>query len=184
MNWTEISRSKDIEAVRIAVTQLDVNERDERGRTPLMLFLTNRMPIQAIELLIREGANLQAEDKLGDTALNKAVKFKQKEAIVRLLEAGVKLDSPQGILATAWNAARGNKEIADMLLETKGSLRLSLTPEEDEIVDDILYDELQESRCEKIVSLDSPELTETPERKLWKELAAGLKERLDQIHPA
>ncbi|RCX23779.1 ankyrin repeat protein [Fontibacillus phaseoli] len=235
MNWTEISRSKDIEAVRTAVAELDANERDDRGRTPLMLFITNRMPIHAIELLIREGADLEAEDKLRDTALKKAVKFKQKEAIAKLLEAGVRLDSPQGILATAWNAARGNKGIADMLLKTKGAVRLTLLREEDEIVDDILYDELQENICKKIVSLDSPVLLHavvngynwddgpepmlcayrnpalmeitmldmydlldgdywleqdgtqpaaTAERKGWKELAAGLKERLEQIYPA
>lgn len=101
---------------------------------------------------------MEVEDRLGDTALKKAVKLKQKEAIVKLLEAGVKLDSPQGILATAWNAARGSKEIADMLLETKGSVRLSLTPEEDDVLDDILYDESQESVCDKIRCLNSPVL--------------------------
>ncbi|MDN4068773.1 DUF4274 domain-containing protein [Paenibacillus vini] len=234
MNWTEVSKTKDLEAVRIAVAELDLNERDERGRTPLMLFLTNRMPLQAIELLIRQGADLEVEDRLGDTALKKAVKFKQKEAIVKLLEAGVKLDSPQGILATAWNAARGSKEIADMLLETKGSVRLSLTPEEDDVLDDILYDESQESVCDKIRCLNSPVLLHavvngynwddgpgpmfcafhnsalqeitmldmyelldgdywleqddpaldgTTESQRWKELAAALKERLEQIHP-
>lgn len=234
MNWAEVSKTKDLEAVRTAVAELDLNERDERGRTPLMLFLTNRMPLQAIELLIRQGADLEVEDILGDTALKKAVKFKQKEAIVKLLEAGVKLDSPQGILATAWNAARGSKEIADMLLETKGSVRLSLTPEEDDVLDDILYDESQESVCDKIRCLNSPVLLHavvngynwddgpgpmfcafhnsalqeitmldmyelldgdywleqddpaldgTTESQRWKELAAALKERLEQIHP-
>ena len=84
MNWKEvsISKTKDLEMVQKAVAEQDVNEPDERGRTPLMLFLTNRMPIQAIELLIEKGAELEAEDKLGDTALKKAVKFKQPEAIV------------------------------------------------------------------------------------------------------
>lgn len=83
MNWTEVSKTKDLEAVRTAVAELDLNERDERGRTPLMLLLTNRMPVDAIELLISKGADLEAEDKLGDTALKKAVKFKQKDAIVK-----------------------------------------------------------------------------------------------------
>lgn len=158
MNWVEVSKSKNLESVRIAISELDVNERDERGRTPLMLFLTNRMPIEGIELLIQNGAELEAEDKLGDTALKKAVKFKQKEAILGLLEAGVKLESPKGIKATAWHAARGNNEIADMLLDTKGAVRLTLTAQERMIVDDVIYEESLDDMCSKISYLDSPVL--------------------------
>ncbi|MCA1292683.1 DUF4274 domain-containing protein [Paenibacillus sp. alder61] len=158
MNWNEVSRTKDLETVRNAAAELDVNERDDRGRTPLMLFLTHRMPVEAIEVLLNAGADLEAEDRLGDTALKKAVKFKRKEAIRKLLEAGAKLNSPGGILATAWNAARGNKEIADMLLGTAGAVRLTLTPQEQEVVDDILYEESGKDMCDKIRRLDSPVL--------------------------
>lgn len=76
-------------------------------------FLTNRMPVQAIEILIEHGAELEAQDKLGETPLKKAVKFKQVDAILMLIEAGAELDSPLGILATAWNAARTDKKLAD-----------------------------------------------------------------------
>lgn len=158
MNWIEISKTKDPEAVRKAAAELDINERDERGRTPLMLLLTNRMPAQAIALLIEQGADLEAEDKLGDTALRKAVKFKQKEAIVKLLEAGARLDSPHGIMATAWNLARGGKEIADQLLETTGAVRLTLTAEEQAELDDMEYEESLQVMCRKISRLDSPVL--------------------------
>ncbi|WP_223066857.1 DUF4274 domain-containing protein [Paenibacillus caui] len=159
MNWTEISKAKDFEAVRMAATELDVNERDERGRTPLMLLLTNHMPVQAIDLLIERGADLEAEDKLGDTALKKAVKFQQKEAIVKLIEAGAKLDSPHGILATAWNLARGrSKEIADLLLGTTGAVRLTLTAEEQDTLDDIVYEQSIQAMCRKISRPDSPVL--------------------------
>lgn len=158
MNWKDVSKAKDLEMVRKAVGELDVNERDERGRTPLMLFLTNRMPIQAIQLLTEHGADLEAEDKLGDTALKKAVKFKQTEAILKLIEAGAKLDSPRGILATAWNAARSDRKIADLLLETKGAVRLTLTAQEQKIADEVLYEESLEKMCEKIRRLNSPVL--------------------------
>ncbi|MEO3944855.1 hypothetical protein [Gorillibacterium sp. CAU 1737] len=75
MNWKEVCKTKDIEDVRKAIAERDVNERDERGRTPLMLFLTGKMPLQAIELLIEHGADLEAVDRLGDSVLKKAVKF-------------------------------------------------------------------------------------------------------------
>ena len=38
MEWTEVSKSKDLEVVREAISKLDVNERDARERTPLMLL--------------------------------------------------------------------------------------------------------------------------------------------------
>ncbi|MBD8038500.1 DUF4274 domain-containing protein [Solibacillus sp. A46] len=158
MNWKEVSKTDDLSLVKKAVTELDVNERDERGRTPLMLFLTNRMPVEAIEILIEQGADLEVHDKLGDTALKKAVKFKQIEALLKLIEAGAKLDSPFGILATAWNAARIDKKIADLLLETKGAVRLSLTLEEQRVVDRVLYEESQKKMCEKIERINSAEI--------------------------
>ncbi|MBB4825910.1 hypothetical protein HNO89_003146 [Sporosarcina luteola] len=158
MNWKEISKTDDLLLVQKAAAERDVNERDERGRTPLMLFLTNRMPVQAIEILIENGADLEAEDKLGDTPLKKAVKFKQADSLLKLIEAGVKLDSPRGILATAWNAARTDKKLADLLLGTKGAVRLTLTPEEQEIVDEVLYEESQDKRCQAIERINSPEI--------------------------
>ncbi|MEK4663108.1 DUF4274 domain-containing protein [Priestia sp. FSL H7-0729] len=155
MNWVEISKSKDVEQVRAAVGVLDINEQDNRGRTPLMLFLTNRMPTEAIRCLLESGPDLEVEDKLGDTALKKAVKFKQIEAIQLLLEHGVELDAPLGIQASAWNAARRNPDIADMLLNTKGAVRLNLTPAEQNIVDEILYEESPDKAAAVIRTLDS-----------------------------
>lgn len=155
MNWLEISKSKDVEQACAAVHRLDINERDERGRTPLMLFLTYRMPPEAIKCLLEQQADMDAEDKLGDTALKKAVKFKQIEAIQLMLEHGVELDSTYGIQATAWNAARRDPAIADMLLGTTGSVRLRLTQAEQAIVDDILYEESSERAAAKIRDLDS-----------------------------
>jgi ankyrin repeat protein len=159
MNWTEVCKTKDVEALRKAVHELDVNEQDERGRTPLMLLLTNRMPVEAVDLIIERGADLEIEDKLGDTALKKAVKFNQTDALGRLLEAGARLDSPQGIMGTAWSMARSrSKETADLLLATPGAVRLTLTVEEQEILDGILYEESVQLVCSKISTLDSPVL--------------------------
>ncbi|GIO29424.1 MULTISPECIES: ankyrin repeat domain-containing protein [Paenibacillus] len=138
MNWNEVGKSKDVDSVRLAAERLDPNERDARGRTPLMLCITNRMPAEGIRLLLEKGADLEAEDKLGDTALKKAVKFKQTETVKLLLEFGAKLDSPHGILGTAWNAARLDETMADLLLNTKGAVRLTLDKQEREIVDGIL----------------------------------------------
>lgn len=158
MDWTEISKTKELDTIRSAVDLLDPNERDARGRTPLMLCIMNRMPVEGIRLLLEKGVDLEAEDKLGDTALKKAVKFKQAETVKLLLEFGASLDSPYGILGTAWNAARRNKTMADLLLGTNGAVRLTLDPREQEIVDGILYEESIDDMCSRIRELSSPEL--------------------------
>lgn len=155
MNWKDVSKSTDMQVILRALEELDIEERDERGRTPLMLLLTNRAPIQAIASLIERGADLEAEDKLGDTALKKAVKFKQIDALKKLIDAGAKLDSRHGILATAWHAARYDSKLADLLLDTEGAVRLTLTAREQAIVDEILYEESIGEMCRKIQQLES-----------------------------
>lgn len=155
MDWLEVSKSKDLERVREAVTKLDVNERDERGRTPLMLFITHRMPLEGIKLLLTENIDLEAQDKLGDSALKKAVKFKQRDAISYLLTRGVALNASEGIRATAWYAARGHKGIADLLLDTPGAIRLTLNEAEQQQVDAILYEESIEMMCSRISKVSS-----------------------------
>lgn len=159
MDWLSISKAKDIVQVREAVGALDVNERDERGRTPLMLFLTYRMPVESVRLLVEHGADIEAEDKLGDSVLKKAIKFKQMEAIELLLAQGVQLNSAGGdITATAWYYARRDPEVADMLLATEGAVRTRLTSQEQLEVDGLLYEENLAVVCEGVKEIQSAEI--------------------------
>ena len=61
--------------------------------------------------------DLEARDKLGDTALKKAVKFKQEKVISLLLAEGVNLHMPEG-LQLQLGLQREHARIADLLLET------------------------------------------------------------------
>lgn len=156
MNWQDIIKLQDIEQIRQAVQTLDVNQKDERGRTPLMLLITNRSSLEAIQLLLEKQPDLEIEDKLGHTALKKAIKFKQMVVITALIQAGARLDSEQGILATPWNFARQHHPgIADMLLDTEGSVRSILLAQEEQQLDAILYEEDMAVACRKIEQLDS-----------------------------
>lgn len=156
MNWKEICKSQDIDQLRQAVLLLDINEKDERGRTPLMLLITNRSSLEAIQMILDQHPDLEIKDKLGHTALQKAIKFKQIPAITALIEAGARLDSDRGVLDTAWNLARTtNKQIADLLLATTGSVRSVLTNDEQQQIDHILYEEDQVKVCQCIRQWDS-----------------------------
>ena len=156
MNWQEIIKSQDIDQLRQAVQTLDINQKDERGRTSLMLLITNRSSLDVIQLLLEQQPDLEIEDKLGHTALKKAIKFKQTDAITALIQAGARLDSQQGILATPWNFARQQHTgMADMLLDTVGSVRSILLEPEEQQVEAIVYEENMTVRCRRIEQLDS-----------------------------
>ncbi len=152
MNWKELCRSGTLEQLQLALQQSDVNERDERGRTPLMLCITNKRPVDQLAMLIEHGADLEAKDKLGETALFKSVKFKQYAGLQLLVEAGAELDHAQGLPHTAWYEAhrRGDITAAELLGNTPGAIRLQLTDEEQAIVDQVIYEESVEAACEVI----------------------------------
>ncbi len=156
-NWAEIARTKNVHAVRTAAGELDVNERDSRGRTPLMLFMTYKLPTEAVEILLEKGAEIEVTDKMGETALLKAIKFQQEGAVKLLLKYGAQIDSPRGIRATPWNAAasRGDRAVADLLMETRGAIRLTLNDEEQQKLDALLYEEDREKALEAVRNLDS-----------------------------
>ncbi|MDO3409622.1 DUF4274 domain-containing protein [Saccharibacillus sp. CPCC 101409] len=155
MNWAEIARTKNVHAVRTAAGELDVNEKDERGRTPLMLFMTYKLPTEAIEILLERGAELEVTDKLGETALLKAIKFHQVGSVKLLLKYGAQIDSPAGIRSTPWNAARADRTLADLLLDTHGAVRLTLTSEEEQTLNALLYEENGQKLREGLRNLDS-----------------------------
>lgn len=135
----------------------DIDKKDSKGRTPLINAIVQRKPIDIIESIIRAGANLELKDKLGDTALKKAIKFKMIDVVELLIKHGVNIKS-KNIENSPWFFARKNKKIADMLLETKGSIRLTLSSDEENILEELLYNEDIDDICSKIENLDSPEI--------------------------
>lgn len=135
----------------------DIDKKDSRGRTPLINSIVQRKSIDIIESIIRAGANLELKDKLGDSALKKAIKFKRIDVVELLIKYGVNIQS-ENIENSPWFYARKNKKIADILLETKGSIRLTLSSDEENILEDLLYNEDIDDICSKIENLDSSEI--------------------------
>lgn len=135
----------------------DIDKKDSRGRTPVINSIVQRKSIDIIESIIRSGANLELKDKLGDTALKKAIKFKRVDVVELLIKHGVNIQS-ENIENSPWFYARKNKKIADILLDTKGSVRLTLSSDEENILEELLYNEDIDDICSKIENLDSSEI--------------------------
>ncbi|UZP02691.1 hypothetical protein JW813_13365 [Clostridium botulinum] len=134
-----------------------IDKKDSRGRTPLINSIVQRKAIDVIESIIMTGANLELIDKLGDTALKKAIKFKRIDVVELLIKHGVNIQS-ENIENSPWFFARKNKKIADILLGTKGAIRLTLSRDEENTLEELLYNEDIDYICSKIENLDSPEI--------------------------
>lgn len=63
----------------------DVNIRNNRGQTPLQLAVTQGH-MQLVELLVMEGANVNAEDEEGDTAMHTALSRQQLTTTLSITE--------------------------------------------------------------------------------------------------
>lgn len=135
----------------------NIDEKDSRGRTLLINSIVKREQVDSIESIIKAGANLELKDKLGDTALKKAIKFKRIDVVELLIKNGVNIQS-ENIEDSPWFFARKNKKIADKLSETKGAIRLTLNKDEENILEELLYNEDIEDICSKIEKLDSKEI--------------------------
>ncbi len=135
----------------------DIDKKDSRGRTPLINSIVQRKAIDVIESIIMAGANLELIDKLEDTALKKAIKFKRIDVVELLIKHGVNIQS-ENIENSPWFFARKNKKIADILLGTKGAIRLTLSRDEENTLEELLYNEDIDYICSKIENLDSPEI--------------------------
>lgn len=90
----------------------DVNVPDEKdGRTPLMCAcaadVNDAMSLEAVNLLLASGANIEARDPQGFTSLMYSVKFRNLAALRRLLDAGAEVNALNAKGQTALTIASG-----------------------------------------------------------------------------
>ncbi len=84
-------------ALELLRSDVDINQVDKYGNTPLMAAACKGY-MQLIKLLIKKGAHLEAADNRGATALMYAVSYENKEAVKELLAHGanVRAQSKEG----------------------------------------------------------------------------------------
>ena len=94
------------EAVRLALERgADVNARDQKSRTPLMMAaIAETLPGDAVRLLLERGADPSATDPDGRTALDFARRLGHTPAVDALVAAGARstatVDSPASFVAS------------------------------------------------------------------------------------
>lgn len=66
----------------------DVNHRDERGNTALIIAMDNQGRKGIVKELVRAGADVNAENRNGDTALHNALSWGDQESAIFLIKKG------------------------------------------------------------------------------------------------
>ena len=119
-------RAADVAAIDSAVKSgLDINARDNWGRTPLIVSI-QQGKMSVFEALLSGRAQVNLTDNWGRTPLLVAAQFKNTLALRRLLQAGADINTANKNDITPLIAAvqSGNRESAELLLIAGASLDL------------------------------------------------------------
>ena len=106
-----------VESIRLLLEHgADPNVTDNKGMTPLMV---QRDSPEAVALLIKAGARINAREKFGRTALFYSVMFNQIKSVKALLEAGAdpNITDVKGMTPLMVTALNGYTECAGLLLQ-------------------------------------------------------------------
>lgn len=150
MNIQELIKEKNCDEIINYYTSENINETDKFGRTILHNLIINKFPVNTFKVMIGKGANPYLKDKSEQNAMVKAIKFKDVDVINYLIGYGFELNSDIGIIDTPLFFARNDDNIADLLIDTRDCIRLGLSQDEKNLIEDLLYDEECFSKLNKL----------------------------------
>jgi hypothetical protein len=118
-NLADAAKAGDMKALKNLVAKGNVDQRDDKGVTPLGLAVGFDQ-VSAIKELLKSGANPNATDKKGNTPLHYAAAYGRKEAAKLLLEAGAKPNIKNSDGKTPADGARTNnkKDVLTLLAKS------------------------------------------------------------------
>ena len=73
------------EIIKILINNSEINQKDNKGRIPLIYSLKKKYPVSIIKLFIKKDADLNLRDEFGNSPLLVALKKKFPEKIIKLL---------------------------------------------------------------------------------------------------
>jgi len=102
---------------------IDVNRKDSMGQTPLMLAAGEWGNRDFVRLLCAVGADRNARDNRGRTALSYAAGDGHPEIVEFLLQAGVDMNAPdnEGTTPLMWACFNGHPKVIELLTKAKAN---------------------------------------------------------------
>ncbi len=108
------------EAIRILVRgKANIEHKNNTGMTPLMIAARGKLgdPAATVQALLESGANIEAADFMGWTAIMHAAAWGNTEVVDVLLKSGAdKRKEGSGFTASSIAKALGHNEIAEILV--------------------------------------------------------------------
>ncbi len=100
---------------------LDVNRRDERGNTALMVAMDNQGHKGIVKELFRAGADVNAENKNGSTALHLALRWGDQESAIFLIKKGADYNHADnaGITPAQIAAEKGYDTVLELMTDLR-----------------------------------------------------------------
>ena len=114
---TPILIANDVESIKILSKTTNINKANNAGITPLIAFSGRETSPEAINILLENGANVNAVDKDGETALSYAVEYGNFEIALILLENNANPNLSNKKAKELADIARelGDEEVASVL---------------------------------------------------------------------
>ncbi|XP_052242685.1 E3 ubiquitin-protein ligase HACE1-like isoform X2 [Dreissena polymorpha] len=113
----------------ISNSEFDINHKTDRGHNTLLHQAANMGAYECLCVLIKKGADVNAQDTSGNTALHRAAKNGHKKIIVKLLEnkADINIQNNEGFTMVHWLAANGRHQVLEEIASLIGNLDIEDT---------------------------------------------------------
>lgn len=114
-----VYRDDEVATAKALADGADVNYAPVNSVTPLHTA-ANHGAAKVIKVLLKAGANIQAQDIVGRTALKEAVGNNHVEVVKVLIQAGADVrEQIEGYTLLMWASTTGSKEVAELLIKHK-----------------------------------------------------------------
>ncbi len=129
-NWTGQRKSVKQRQEIFPLLQCDINAQDNEGFSPLLQLLKNRNSLLSMNLLqqfIDRGADVNATDSSGNSALMTAAMYNQITAAIRLIKnkSPLNLQNNEGDTVLHISVRKGNFEISYMLVDAGADCQIA-----------------------------------------------------------
>lgn len=121
-NFKELLEAKDLEALKAVFNECELNAY-ERGsfKTPALSFY--KIPLELMDWLITQGADINARDEYERTPLHYHAQVNNVEKVALLLERGADIEAQDKYKNTPLHFAEYNVEVAQLLIEKGADIK-------------------------------------------------------------
>ena len=121
-NFYELLEAKDLDALKAVFNECELNAYERRSfKTPALSFY--KIPLELMDWLITQGADINARDEYERTPLHYHAQVNNVEKVALLLERGADIEVQDKYKNTPLHFAEYNVEVAQLLIEKGADIK-------------------------------------------------------------